>query len=92
MDTLDRAKEYSHLYAFQEMFSDFAAHPNDRDRQAAVALLQRLVEEGLPELPPAGNGGWFVWQERRFSPSRQKVRRYLAVMGNPALRKAVLDF
>lgn len=92
MEILDRAKEYGHLYAFREMFSDFAAHPDDRDRQAAVALLQRLVEEGLTELPPAGNGGWFAWQERQFCSARQRVRRYLAVMGNLKLRWKNLGF
>ena len=92
MDTLDSAKKYGHLYAFREMFNDFAAHPDDRDRQATVALLQRLVEEGLPELPPAGSGEWFTWQKKWFCPARQRVRRYLAVMGNPVVKKAVLDF
>ena len=92
MDTLERVKEYGHLYAFREMFYDFAAHPDDQDRQAAVALLQRLVEEGFAELPPAGNGGWFDWQEKRFCPTRQQVKRYLAVMGNLALRKEFLKF
>lgn len=90
IDTLYKAKEYGHLYAFQEMFYDFATHPDDRDRQAAVALLQKLVEEGLTELPPTDNGGWFSWQEKRFSPARQRVRRYLAVIGNSALRKEFL--
>ena len=91
MDTLDRAKEYGHIYAFREMFYDFAAHPDDRNRQAAVALLQRLVEEGLAELPPAG-GGWFTWQEKRFCPARQRVRRYLAIMGNLELRERGFGF
>lgn len=91
IDTLDRAKEYGHLYAFREMFYDFATHPDDRDRQAAVALLQRLVEKGLVELPPAG-GGWFTWQERRFCPARQRVRQYLAVMGNLELREKTFGF
>lgn len=86
MDTLEKAKEYGHLYAFREMFYDFAAHPDDQDRQAAVALLRKLVEERMAKLPSTGNGGWFDWQEKRFCPARQQVKRYLAVMGNLALR------
>lgn len=86
MGTLDRAKEYGHLYAFQEMFYDFVVRPDDRDRQAAVALFQRLSAEGMAELPSAGNGGWFDWQKKRFYPARQRLKRYLAVMGNLKLR------
>lgn len=91
MGTLDRAEEYGHLYAFREMFYDFAAHPDDRERQAAVALLHKLVEVGLAELPPTG-GGWFTWQERRFCPARQRARWYWAVMGNWELRERVFGF
>ena len=90
MDTLDRAKEYGRLYAFREIFFDFATHPDDRERQSALALFQRLVEGELAELSPAGNGGWFAWQKKWFSPARQRLRWYLAVMGNSALRKEFL--
>lgn len=92
MGALDRAKEYGHLYAFREMFYDFAAHPDDQGRQAAVALLRQLVEEGMAGLPPAGNGGWFDWQKKRFYPAWQRLKRYLAVMGNLALRNAAFGF
>ena len=84
---VNRAKEYGHPYAFREMFYDFAAHPDARDRQAAVELLRRLVEEVSEELPSAENGGWLDWQKKRFYPAWQRIKWYLGPLGNPALRK-----
>ena len=56
-------------YAFRDMFYEFIARQAEPRVQAAVLLLNRLVECGEPN-----------------------VRRYLAILGNPALREAVFGF
>ena len=56
-------------YAFRDMFYGFVARQAEPRVQAAVLLLNRLVERGEPN-----------------------VRRYLAILGNPALREAVFGF
>ena len=56
-------------YAFRDMFYGFIARQAEPKVQAAVLLLNRLVECGEPN-----------------------VRRYLAILGNPALREAVFGF
>ena len=56
-------------YAFRDMFYEFIARQAEPRVQAAVLLLNRLVERGEPN-----------------------VRRYLAILGNPALREAVFGF
>ena len=56
-------------YAFRDMFYGFIARQAEPRVQAAVLLLNRLVECGEPN-----------------------VRRYLAILGNPALREAVFGF
>ncbi len=55
--------------AFRDMFYGFIARQAEPRVQAAVLLLNRLVERGEPN-----------------------VRRYLAILGNPALREAVFGF
>lgn len=56
-------------YAFRDMFYEFIARQAEPRVQAAVLLLNRLVERGEPN-----------------------VRRYLAILGNLALREAVFGF
>lgn len=56
-------------YAFRDMFYGFIARQAEPRVQAAVLLLNRLVECGEPN-----------------------VRRYLAILGNPALREKVFGF
>ena len=56
-------------YAFRDMFYGFIARQAEPKVQAAVLLLNRLVECGEPN-----------------------VRRYLAILGNPALREKVFGF
>lgn len=55
--------------AFRDMFYGFIARQAEPRVQAAVLLLNRLVERGEPN-----------------------VRRYLAILGNPALREKVFGF
>ncbi len=56
-------------YAFRDMFYEFIARQAEPRVQAAVLLLERLIERG--EL---------------------NIRRYLAILGNPALREKVFGF
>lgn len=93
METLiDANKAFRWIYMFQSTFYDFISHPEDPKRQAAVVLLQRLIERGKAELPPPHPDSWVAWHEKRFSPARQRVKRYLAILGNPELRKEILGF
>lgn len=77
---------YGQIYAFADMLSDYAAHAGQPEYQASIALLEQLAEENRdsqPETPPSG---------ARLSKGRLIVKRYLAVLANPALRKEVLGF
>ena len=67
---------YNGIYAFQETFYNFLEYPNDRHSQAATLLLQELVEQHKDD-PKLG---------------QMIIRRYLATLGNKALRKQILDF
>lgn len=72
----DAYQVYDGIYAFQSMFCDFLEHPDDRHSQAATLLLRELVEQHKDD-PKLG---------------QKIIRRYLAVLGNKALRKQVFDF
>ena len=67
---------YNGIYAFQEIFYDFLEHPDDRHRQAATLLLRELMGQYRDD-PKLG---------------QRMIRRYLAVLGNKALRKQILNF
>ena len=72
----DAYQVYDGIYAFQSMFCDFLEHPDDRHSQAATLLLRELGEQHKDD-PKLG---------------QKIIRRYLAVLGNKALRKQVFDF
>lgn len=68
-------RKYRHVFAFREMFYDFAACAESPSVQAAIQLLARMAERYQDD--PGG---------------AEKLRRYLAVLGNLELRKAELGF
>lgn len=88
----DANQSFGMIYMFREAFYDLISHPEDSKRQAAVILLQRLVKRGKDELPSPNPDRWLAWHEKRFSPARQRIKRYLAVIGNLELRKEILEF
>lgn len=92
METLEEMKEFGRMHMLRETFYDFISHTENRKRQTAAVLLRRLLRREKDRLPPLGNGGWFDWQNRRLCSSRQRVKRYLAVLGNPELRSKLFGF
>lgn len=79
VDTLYKINQdpTANIVAFQTMFYDFLIHGEDAMPQAAIRLLVRLFTRYQDEEDPKGN---------------QKLRRYLAVLGNLPLRKTVFGF
>lgn len=93
VDLLDDADTtFERVMMFSETFYDLISHPGNPIRQAAVVLLQRLIEGGKAELPPPNPDRWRVWREKRFSPARLRIKQYLELLGNLELRKEVLGF
>lgn len=71
------AKAFPKVIPFQKMFYDFLAHADDPGTWVAVRLLENLKDRYLAEQDPDG---------------AQKLRRYLAVLGNLELRKEIFGF
>lgn len=95
-DTLLKVnRTYLRVYPQAAMFYEFIAHYNERTVQAAVILLQRLCqryEASVKELY-AGGVNWDTASANvTFNPARMYLKRYLAVMGNPALRRKFFRF
>lgn len=70
-------KAFPNVVPFQEMFYDFLAHTDDPGTWVAVRLLGNLKERYLTAQDTDG---------------AQKLRRYLAVLGNLELRKEIFGF
>lgn len=92
VELLDDADKTFEVSMLQETFYDLLSLPRDSMRQAAVVLLQRLIERGKAELPSFNPESRRAWRERRVSPARLGVKRYLGLLGNLELRREVLGF
>lgn len=95
-DALQRAERvYLRLFPQKEMFYDFIAHCREPAVQAAVILLQRLTqryEKDVQAIYADGVNWTTASLNKTFNPARMALKRYLAVLGNPALRQEFLDF
>ena len=93
-DTLYEANRiYRNLYCFAVTFYEFLEQSHVPEIQAAMILLQRLVECNRPEQIPEQDP--LVWLKRLIQldhPGRIEIKRYLAVLGNSVLRKDVFGF
>lgn len=90
MRTLHRVcDDYRRIYFFEDLFNEFAISGNDRCVQAAVILLQRLMERYKDEIEGLGKAYWpFDLQK----PGRLTIKRYIALLANSELRQRVLGF
>ena len=90
-DTLHEAnRKYRKLYCFADAFYEFFGRAEEPAVQAAVILLQRLVERN--QLEENQSVSWLKEKELLDRPERLEAKRYLAILGNPALRKTVFGF
>lgn len=88
--TLEAAnKMYKRIYAFSDMFMEFIGHADRREYQAAVLLLQRLMERHNDEVEQLEQARWA--SELKF-PGRMEIKKYLAILANDKLRQKVFGF
>lgn len=90
LKTLEQAnKTYRRVYAFSSMFQEFIGKAGQREYQAAVILLQRLLKRHEDEAEALGKA---YWSHELDLPGRQNIKRYLAVLANIELRQRVFGF
>ena len=95
VETLARAQEGWGAFFFSPVFDEFMAHAEHRDVQATIVLLNRLLDGYVSGGEYLNREGW-VWSTpyRRFNDNFGKyaIKLFLAVLGNPELRKRVFNF
>ena len=95
VNTLDDInKTYQRIYCFEEAFYDLIANMHKRRTQAVLLQLQRLAERergGFVEAKAKDRFSDWELAASTYHQSRLKLKRYLAVLGNPWLRKQWLD-
>ena len=88
----DINRKYREIYAFKDMLDDYLQHLESREYQTAWVVLHRLAQyqkhdftiyDGPWELAPA---------EFRNHSARLKIKRFLAILANQALRQEIFDF
>lgn len=88
--TLEKVNEtYRRVYAFSSMFQEFIGKAGQREYQAAVILLQRLLKRYEGEAETLKNAHWSYELDL---PGRQNMKRYLAILANVELRQHVFGF
>lgn len=86
---------YKRIYPFQAMFYEFADNGGRAEYRAAVELLRQLAEENREEgkIIEMVRGSWDMTSKNVTSnAARVRLKRYLAVMANPGLRKGYFGF
>lgn len=92
----DAEKTYHSVLAFQKMFYEFLANPQDIRYQAAIKLLEELIEENRSIA--AKYDPYFKHVIDMTHPNvclnsgRRCIKHYLALLANNELRKQVLKF
>ena len=88
--TLETANEmYRHIFAFYDMYIEFIGHADRREYQAAVLLLQRLMERYSDEVEKLKKA---YWPAEFKLPGRMEIKSYLAILANRQLRMNVFGF
>ena len=86
-------REFLHIYAQRDMFFEFIDRMNERSVQAAVILLEHVIDRNLPAPPRGSSYEWtFGSSVLRRSSARLQVKRYLAIMANRELRQLRFGF
>ena len=77
LKTLEDANtSYRRVYAFSSMFQEFIGNASQREFQAAVILLQRLLKRYEAEIQLLKNARWpSEWN----LPGRRNIKRYLSL-------------
>lgn len=86
---------YQRIYAFESMYYDFLEHSDLPAYQAAVSLLEAIMQENKEagSIIEKRTGCWELCDRNiTFNPGRMTVKRYLAVMANKELRLKYLGF
>ncbi len=80
-------KHFGHIFMFRETFYEFMTHNHEKKYQAVWTLYERIVKEewGYEQDLIKDLDGYPNTQ------SRMKVRRFLALLANPTMRKKVFD-
>lgn len=90
IDTLFALEEsYIRMYFFSNAFQEFVSTSYRREIQAAVLLMQKMMEEDAEEIEELSHARWYT--DIR-TPGRMRMRRYLAVLANRELRQKVFGF
>ncbi|MDD3361984.1 MAG: hypothetical protein PHW34_09975 [Hespellia sp.] len=85
---------YVEIYAFQNMFYEFLQNGSDKRYIAAIRLFKELHEENKDlGMVVQGVRSWKMTSKNvKCNEGRMNIKRYLAVMANPKLRKYYLGF
>lgn len=95
MEILEEANEiFSRIYFFRDAFYEFLTHADHRRVQAAIILLKRLVERNRNIFfeSETSRFSWVSGGYNQYHPARLEVKRYIAILGNPLLRKIQFGF
>lgn len=94
VDTLaDINETYGRLYCFADTFYEFfSMRVTEPEAQAAGLLLKRLADRNRAAIKAQTDGDLWPDLQRMDEPVRLEIKRYLAILGNPLLRKKVFGF
>lgn len=82
-------RSYRRIYAFSTMFQEFVGNSGRREYQAAIILLQRLLQRYDEEIQPLQKA---YWPSEFDLPGRKRIKQYLAILANTQLRQRVFGF
>lgn len=92
----DAQKIYHCVYAFQNMFYEFLANPQDIRYQSVIKLLEELIAENRPiaeKYEPYFRRNMDMTHPNVWLNSgRMCIKRYLALLANTELRKQIFNF
>lgn len=96
MDTLaDADNTYERIFAFSNMFYEFLQNAANPDYVAAMRLFRKLLysnrEQGIL-IKQIKDDWYYANRKLKFNHARLMIKRYLAVMANPKLRKKFFGF
>jgi hypothetical protein len=92
---LDEINEhYERVFAFKDMFYEFADHTGEIDYRAAIELLRDLSAENIEEgkIVKKTKYNWEFCRNATHNIARLRLKRYLSVMANKKLRKLYFGF
>lgn len=86
---------YKRIYPFQRMFYEFLQNGSKTEYRAAIELLKRISDENREEGKIIEKAKYYWDTTSRnvtHNEGRLKLKRYLSVMANPALRQKYFGF